>query len=104
LGIASGPRVPLYLFFKKDAATPANAAMAVNKVRVPAPASPLTLFTARATRANRNPIVLVSRALRYRSTRPPVLQQALVFSHYVRLLFVRFMSGFPVIEFFKKQS
>ena len=32
-GIACGPRVPLYLFFKKDAAAPANAAMAVNKVR-----------------------------------------------------------------------
>ena len=33
MGIASGPRVPLYLFFKKDAVAPANAAMAANKVR-----------------------------------------------------------------------
>ena len=32
-GIACGPRVPLYLFFKKDAAAPVNAAMAVNKIR-----------------------------------------------------------------------
>jgi len=79
MGIASGPRVPLYLFFKKDAVAPANAAMGVNKVRGSAPASPLTPFTARATRASRNPVVLVSRTLRYRSTRPPVLQQALVF-------------------------
>jgi hypothetical protein len=32
-GIACGPRCPLYLFFKKDAAAITNAAMPANKVR-----------------------------------------------------------------------
>jgi len=79
LGIASGPHVPLYLFFKKDAAAPANAAMVVNKVRRSRPG-----FTAHHIYHPRNkrlphPVSRVARTLRCWSTRPPVSRQALVF-------------------------
>jgi hypothetical protein len=73
------PRVPLYLFFKKDAAAPANAAMAVNKVRRFRPG-----FSAHPIYRPRNkrlphPGSLVSVRCANWSTRPPVLRQPLVF-------------------------
>ena len=103
-GIAFGPRVPLYLFFKKDAAAPANAAMAVNKVRRSRPG-----FTAHHIYRPRNkrpphPGSLVVRTLRCWSTRPPVLRQALVFTDINLLNFCLDLTSFPIIQFFKKQS
>jgi hypothetical protein len=73
-------RVFRCIFFpKKDAAVPANAGMAVNKVRRSAAG-----FTAHPIYRLRNkrpphPVSLVARTLRCWSTRPPVLRQALVF-------------------------
>jgi len=80
LGIASGPRVPLYLFFKKDAAAPANAALTVNKLRGTRPRlEPRSPFTARATSACRIRSPSLPARCAAWSTRPPVLRQALVF-------------------------
>jgi len=79
LGIACGPRVPLYLFFKKDAAAPANAALTVNKLTGSRPWLHRSAHYRPRNKTQPHPVSLVARTLRCWSTRPPVLRQALVF-------------------------
>jgi hypothetical protein len=78
-GIACGPRCPLYLFFKKDAAAIANAAMPANKVhRFHHGFAAQPICPPRSKRLP-HPGSLVCRTLRSWQTRPPVLRQALAF-------------------------